>query len=57
MEDLKVGDIVILKSDNGMHPIKMTISVLYPADIECIWKDGNNFQKMRFPIGTLKKTE
>lgn len=56
MEDLSIGDIVILKSDDGEYPfIKMTVSKINSDEVECIWRDGTNFSKMKFTKGTLKK--
>lgn len=57
MEDLNIGDIVILKSDRTTLPIEMTVSEINPDEdeVKCIWRDGTNFRKMDFATATLKK--
>lgn len=55
MEDLNIGDIVILKSDRTTLPLEMTVSEINPDEVECTWRDGTNFRKMDFSTATLKK--
>lgn len=54
-KDLKVGDIVILKSDSLKHfPTYMTVDEVGPDKATCVWssKDGD-FNERTFSIETL----
>lgn len=56
--ELKVGDIVVLKSDQNSHfPIKMTINAIELGSITCVWavSGEHNFRERTFNAEALVK--
>lgn len=56
--ELKVGDIVVLKSDQHSHfPIKMTINAIELGKVTCIWavSGEHNFRERTFDAEALVK--
>ncbi len=50
-EELKVGDVVILKSGS----VKMTIEEIDEDNVFCVWFEGTQPQRGDFPAITLMK--
>lgn len=58
MDEIKSGDIVILKSDaRSPHPILMTVARIEEQGVCCIWRVSGQweFKSERFPIEALQK--
>lgn len=58
MEEIKAGDIVVLKSDAlSPHPILMTVAWNNGEEICCIWRVSGQweFKSQRFPTEALRK--
>lgn len=59
MKELKVGDVVILKSEmNYDFQLLMTVDEIVDDQIYCMWRTKDNvFQRQLFHKGTLIKAE
>lgn len=58
MDEIKPGDIVILKSDSqSAHPVLMTVAWINTEETCCIWRVSGQweFKSERFPIEVLQK--
>lgn len=53
MEELKVGDIVFLKSDMA-NPLYMTVSSVQNNVIKCVYRSGDTFPVVVFTREVLK---
>jgi uncharacterized protein YodC (DUF2158 family) len=53
MDELKCGDVVVLKSDSP----NMTVGTKGVADasVYCLWFDGSLLRTAEFPLASLKK--
>ncbi|GEM_PF-1378197 len=56
MEDLKAGDVVVLKSKS----VAMTITSIYGGDdgksyADCVWFDNAQYNQQTIPVVALKK--
>jgi uncharacterized protein YodC (DUF2158 family) len=50
MEELKVGDVVELKSGGP----EMTVETIYDSGVDCIWMDDNTVRSANFKKQMLK---